>query len=381
MSAEEATATVSGSGDASGASARGDRRGATVEVLRKYGLLLAFCVVVIVFSVQRPETFPTWDNATSILTTAAAPLILAVGLTVVLVMRDFDLSFGAVIGAGAAAAVVGMVSHGLLPIIAILATLLLGAVVGFANGFLVAYLGGSSFVITLAMGTIVTGIEYAISDQTTIYGGIPFSYMEIGQASTLGLSNLVWIAAVFSLAVALLLERTETGRYMYAIGGNAEAARLAGVRVKVLRLLGFVIVGVTASAVGVLISSQGASYSPNLGSAYLLPAFAAAFLGTAVFKPGEFTVAGTIVGVLFLGVIQTGLTMLNLPTWAINLIQGAILVVAVLFSQLERRSIRRTKTVRQEPTSTDPGTGTPFSGGTPAESNAGARPATERTRT
>jgi ribose transport system permease protein len=125
---------------------------------------------------------------------------------------------------------------------------------------------------------------------------------------------------------------------MYAVGGNPEAARLSGVRVTPLRVLGFVLVGVTAAVVGILITSVSGSYSPNGGTSYLLPAFAAAFLGAAVFRPGEFNVPGTVVGVLFLGVIQTGLIMLDFETYVINLVQGGILITAVLISRLGERS-------------------------------------------
>jgi ribose transport system permease protein len=125
---------------------------------------------------------------------------------------------------------------------------------------------------------------------------------------------------------------------MYAIGGNSEAARLSGLRVRPLRVLGFVMVGVTAAIAGVLLISESGSYAPNAGVAYLLPAFAAVFLGAAVFRPGEFNLLGTVVGVLFLGVIQTGLILLNLQTYIINLVQGGILIAAVLISRLGQRA-------------------------------------------
>lgn len=312
------------------------RRSRATSLVSKYGLLIAFALVVIVFTALRPATFPTAADVKSILTTAAPPMILAVALTIVLVMRDFDLSIGSVVGLASAISVVGIVDHGWTVGLAIGLALSAGAVIGVTNGFLVAYLRGSSFIITLAMGSVVTGIEFAISHQNTIYSGLPSQFTVIGQGSLLGLSNLIWIALVVVIVCYIFLERTETGRYMYAIGGNMEAARLAGVHTQRLRLLGFVLVGLGAAATGVLISSQGASYTPDSGSAYLLPAFAAAYLGTAVFRPGEFTVGGTVVGVLFLGVVQTGLTLLNLPTWAINLIQGGILIIAVLVARFER---------------------------------------------
>lgn len=300
----------------------------------RYGLLVAFLATVAVFSAVRSSTFPTWRNAESILTLAAPSLIIAVGLTVVLVMQDFDLSFGGMIGLAGGAATAFMVNDGWAWQLAVVVVLGLGVLVGVLNGFMVAYLGGNSFIITLAMGTVLAGVEFGLTDQATVYDGIPAGYVEIASGELLGLSNQIWIAAVLALVVWTLLERTEIGRFMYAIGGNPEAARLSGVRVLRLRLLGFVVVGVAAAVVGILLTSQSASYAPNGGTAYLLPAFAAVFLGAAVFRPGEFNVLGTIVGVLFLGVIQTGLTMLDLETWVINLVQGGILITAVLVSRM-----------------------------------------------
>ncbi len=306
-------------------------------ILAKYGVLVAFLVVIVVFSLARPESFPTVENLKSILASAAPALVIAAGLTVVLVMQDFDLSFGSMIGLGAGAAVVLMANEGWSWPVAVAVAIGFGVAGGALNGYLVSYLRGPSFIITLAMGTVLTGIEFAITGQKTIFSGVPAGYTSIGQDELLGLNNMVWIAALFAALLWAALDRTEIGRYMYAVGGNAEAARLAGVRTRALRLVGFVVVGVSAALVGVLISSQSASYSPSPGVAFLLPAFAAAFLGSACFRPGEFNIPGTVVGVLFLGVIQTGLTMLDLETYVINLVQGGILISAVLISRLGQR--------------------------------------------
>ena len=305
--------------------------------LAKYGVVIAFLLTVAVFCIARPHTFATGENAKSILTVAAPSLVMACGLTVVLVMQDFDLSFGAMIGLADGAAISLMATHGWNWEIALIAGLVLGIAAGCVNGYLIAYLGGPSFIITLAMGTVLTGVEYALTSQKTIFSGVPAGYTEIAQGSFLGFSNMIWIALVIAVLLWVILDRTELGRYMYAIGGNPEAARLAGIRTKLLRLLGFVAVGLAAAVVGILISSQSGAYSPSPGTSYLLPAFAAAFLGSAVFRPGEFNIPGTILGVVFLGVIQTGLTMLNLQTYVINLVQGAILISAVLVSRLGQR--------------------------------------------
>lgn len=325
------------------ANTRADRRRAQTDrlnsIVARYGLLLAFAAMIVAFSLAKPDSFPTMANAESILTAAAPALIIAGGLTVPLVMQDFDLSFGSMIGLAGGAAVVMMADNNAAWPVAILVSLALGLGAGLANGYLIAFLGGSSFIITLAMGTVLTGLEFMFTDQTTIFSGVAEGYVEIGQGDALfGLNNQVWIAAVVAIILWVLLDQSELGRYMYAIGGNPEAARLSGVRIRQIRLIGFVIVAVAATIVGILLTAQAASSVPNTGVPYLLPAFAAVFLGSAVFRPGEFNIAGTVVGVLFLGVIQTGLTMLQLETFVINLVQGAILIVAVIVSRLGQRA-------------------------------------------
>jgi ribose transport system permease protein len=308
-------------------------------LLPRYGVIIAFIVMIAVFSILKPHVFPTWTDVKSILTQSAPPMILAVGLTTVLAMQDFDLSFGAMIGLAGGVAVTLMTRHAFAWPLAVIITLGFGVAVGILNGYLIAFLGGPSFIITLAMGTILTGIEFAFTNQATIFSGVPKGYTNIGaQNYIFGLSNQIWIAVVMTAIVWVLLDRTEIGRYIYAIGGNPEAARLSGIRTRALRLCGFVVVAIGASVVGILLTSQGGSYTPQVGIPYLLPAFAAAFLGAACFRPGEFNVPGTVVGVLFLGTIQTGLTILNLQTYLINLVQGGILIAAVLLGRLGQRA-------------------------------------------
>ena len=294
--------------------------------------------MIIVFSLAKPHTFPTWDNVTSILSIAAPSLIVAAALTVPLIMGDFDLSFGSMISFGGATAVELMSVNHTGWVLALIIALVVGVAAGLVNGFIIAYLGGSSFIITLAMGTVLTGLEFAVAHQNTIFSGVSPHYTSLAQNSFLGISNMFWIAIVIAALIWVLLDLTEVGRFMYAIGGNSEAARLAGIRTRALRLTGFVIVALGAAVVGIILTSNSGSYSPNFGSSYLLPAYAGAFLGSAVLRPGQFTLPGTVIGVLFLGVIQTGLTMLNLQTFVINLVQGGILIFAVLLSRLGQRT-------------------------------------------
>jgi len=302
------------------------------NIISRYGVLAAFGITFAAFALARPNTFVTGDNFKNILTAAAPQLIVALGLTVVLVMQDFDLSIGSMVGLADGAAVAMMAYHHVPWGWALGLGLVLGVGAGLMNGFLIAILRGNSFIMTLAMGTILTGIEFAFTSQSTIFQGVAAGYQTLGADNSLGISNQVWIAAAVAVILWILLDTTETGRYMYAIGGNPEAARLSGIRTRTLRIIGFIIVAVSAGIVGILIGSAGAGYTPNPGQYLLLPAYAGAFLGAACFRPGEFNVPGTIVGVIYLGMIQTGLTLLGLQTYLSNIVQGCILIVAVLLS-------------------------------------------------
>lgn len=324
-----------------GASREARAKGRSLDIANigaKYGLLIAFGLVFLVFSLLKPSVFPTGGNIESMLTLASPAMIIAVALTVVLVMQDFDLSFGSMIGLAGGALTALIVYHHISWPVAMIIVFALAIVVGMANGVMVAYLRGNSFIITLAMGTVLTGVEYAFTKENTIYEGIPNAFLNIASGTSLGISNEIWIAAGITVVVWVLLDRTELGRYMYAIGGNQEAARLSGLRVRPYRLIGFVIVAVAATVVGMILISQSGSYAPDAGVPYLLPAFAAVFLGAAVFRPGEFNLLGTVVGVLFLEIISSGLIELNLQTFLINLVQGGILIVAVLVSRLGQRT-------------------------------------------
>jgi ribose transport system permease protein len=309
--------------------------------LRAGGLFVALLAVILVFSALRPDTFPTAGNALAILTLAAPLAVIACGLTFVLVQGDFDLSVGSMVGLGGATAVVAQSALHLTWMSAVGLALLVAIAVGAINGVLTAYVGLSSFIVTLASGTILTGLEFSLTDQKTIYEGIDPGYSALGQSIVVGLNSQIWIALIVAVVCWTALRHTEAGRYAYAIGANPVAARLSGVRVPLLRVGGFVVSALAAAVAGILITAQASSSFSNAGQPYLLPAFAAVFLGTTISSAGRFNVIGTVIGVVLLGVIQTGLTMLQLSTAAVNLAQGGVLLVAVLFSRIGQGRIGR----------------------------------------
>jgi ribose transport system permease protein len=304
-----------------------------LDAAPRYALVVAFVAAIVFFSLMRSESFPTINNLKAILQQAAPLLVIAVGLTILLTMQEFDLSFAAMIGMVGGLTIVLMGKDGLGWPLACVIGIAAGAAAGALNGFLVAFLRGGSFITTLAMGTVYTGVEFLITNQENIYQGVPLSFSEVSQGTTLlGLPNQDFIAAIIAVIGWLYLQHSETGRYMAAIGSNPEAARLSGVPTRRLRVLGFVIVGITVAIVAILITSTATASTPQQGLPFLLPAFASVFLGSAVFKLGTFNVPGTVLGVLFLEVIEIGLAMLNLQDSIINIVQGGILVTAVLMS-------------------------------------------------
>lgn len=324
----------SGSGDRGTTSLGRTSSDRLVEFLQRYGLFVALIVAIVLFSMLRPDAFFSATNARSVLTLAAPLLIASIGLTIALSVNEIDLSVGSMIGLGGALAVCLMSFYDVPWMLAIAAALLLGASVGLTIGALVSIGGANSLIITLGMATFLTGIEFSMTDQRTIYTNLDPAYVAIGQSYLLGMSLQVWIAGAIALFAWVLLEKTETGRFIYAVGANPNAAYLAGVPVLRLRIFGFVCVAVCATISGILLTSQSASAFSNAGQPYLLPAFASAFLGSTMSPDGRFTVIGTVVAVLFIGVIQTGLTMLQLSNGAINLAQGGLLIVAVMLSRL-----------------------------------------------
>lgn len=310
-----------------------------LRLVARFGLLAVLVLIIVVFGALKPSSFLTFANLKSSATIAAPLLVLSVGLTVPLSMGEFDLSIAQNAQLSAAALIWMMsVAHiAWLPAIAITA---IGAgLVGAFIGSIVVRSRVNAFIVTLGAGTVMAGIEFGIAQGATIFNGIPTSFTAIGSGSVAGVPTSVVVALGFALVVWLAMERTVAGRRMRAIGGNSEAARLCGVRVNQLRTIGFVMTAVSAALAAVLITSQAASYYPNSATSQLLPAYAACFLGTTVFRANLFEVNGTLVGVIFLAAIQNGLLITGVPSWTAQLVEGALLVIAVVASKAAAQEV------------------------------------------
>src|SRR3954451_14955055 len=304
----------------------------------RYGTIAAFIIVVALFSFARPDTFATWENWKSILNLGSVVMIIAAVLTVPMIMGDFDLSVGYNTQLLGAVAIVLLANVGLNTAVAVVLTLLLGAAIGAVVGGIVAWSKISAFVITLGAGTVMLGIELRITHGgKNIFEGIPPSFTAIANKEILGLQLPIWLMFGVYVLLWFLTEHTVIGRYMAAIGGNPEAARLSGIRVEVVRLVGFMIVGLGAALAGIILTAQAQQYYANSATGYLLPAYAGVFLGAATLRANQFHLFGTFVGVLFMQTIQTGLIIMNYKAYFANVIQGTILIAAVLLSRVGSR--------------------------------------------
>ncbi len=318
-------------------------------LLRRYGTLIGFVVILAVFWASLPETFMTARNWLNITQQLSMLMVVASGMTIVMVMGDFDLSVGS--AASLAGIVAGVLFAAGYPIwIVVPIALSIGAIGGAFNGMLVSFVGILPFVATLATLTMYSGAAFILSGGKTISGqaipegfstfartGIPLG--EIGGV-TLMLPNLTIVAVLVVLAVWVLLEQTTFGRRLYAIGGNVEAAYLAGVAVRRLKLIAFSLTGLGAAAAGIMYASRVASANPTQGSGLMLNAIAAVFLGMTMSEQGEPRILATVIGVLILGVLDNGLTQLSVDSYVRQVLVGSIILVAVAASSLSKHARR-----------------------------------------
>jgi len=304
--------------------------------LRTYGTLAGFALMVAFFAWQRPATFLTINNVRNITEQVAILAMVAMTMTVVMVVGDFDLSVGALASlSGVVVADMLIQGMGLWPSLGI--ALGVGMLAGALNGLLVAYAGLSAFVATLATMTAYRGLSLWYTDGATFFSGIDEAFRPLGQGSTGRVPNSVWMMLAVMIVVWFILEQTTLGRRFYAIGGNAEASFLAGIPVRRLRFVAFVCSGLGAALAGIVLTSRLFSAHPTAGEPLMLNSIAAVFLGMTMFREGEAHVPGTLFGVLILGVLSNGLNILQVNSYIQNVLTGLIIVLAVLVSGLARR--------------------------------------------
>ena len=306
--------------------------------LGRFSGLFFFAAIFLIFSLWVPETFLTSVTWKSILISQAITGILALGVLAPLATGLFDLSVAMTMGF-CALVFGGLTTKGpqLSLGAAIIVTLVVGACIGLFNGFLCGVLGLDSFIATLGTTSLLTGLAAAIADGA-YFGPFAQSTTDLTSGSLLGVPIIAVYWLILAVFVWYALEHTPMGRRAFATGANPDAARLCGVRTRRLMFWSMVSCSTIAGVAGVLLASTLNSVNETVGPQYLLPAYAAAFLGTTQIKPGRFNVWGTVLAIFLLGTGIQGLQLAGADIWITNIFFGAALIIALSTSLILQRT-------------------------------------------
>ncbi len=309
----------------------------------RWALLIAWLAVVILFSLLKPHDYPTSGNFQTIFGSQAVLLILSLGLILPLTTGDFDLSIASNMSFTAMLIAVLNTQHGWSIVPAILVALLAAVVVGVINGGLVVLIGIDSFIVTLGTGTVMLGFVQWISNSNDITGTSPgLTTWTIGNRIG-GISLIFFYGVIATLLLYYIYEYTSLGRRLLFVGRGRSVSRLSGLHVTRIRWGSFIFCGLFAGLAGIMYGGSLGGADPASGQTFLLPAFAAAFLGATAIIPGRFNPIGTFIAVYFLVSGITGLQLLGVQNFVQQLFYGGALVIAVALSTLVRRRSTRSQ--------------------------------------
>ncbi|MEV7440820.1 ABC transporter permease [Streptomyces sp. NPDC091204] len=309
-----------------------------------YGLLALAVLLFLVFSLTLPDTFPTRDNISSILSNQSIPALLALGATVPIAAGKFDLSIGYGLGLAHVLVMQLIVNEGWPWPLACLVVVLGGAVSGAVNGLIVEFGRIDSFIATLGTGSIMYAFTGWITDGGRIVpgpDGLPAAFTGLYDSRFLDLPLPAFYVLALTAVLWVVLERLPLGRYLYVIGSNPRAAGIVGIPTHRYSVYAFTTSGLIVGCAGVLLAAQQQTGNPSVGLEYLLPAFVGALLGATTIKPGRANVLGTVVAVAVLAIGLAGIGQLGAQFWATPLFNGGTLLIAVgLAGYSARRRLR-----------------------------------------
>ncbi len=315
------------------------RKNPLFRVISRYEqipLLGALLVICAFLTIATNGLFLTPDNLFNVLRVSSIDMIAALGMTVALLAGQVDLSIGSLL------AVVGVVSLTVFNMtgsvaLAVLAGVAVGVVVGLINGYLVTRIAINSLIATLGMMAVLRGIGYLSTNARAVQTeGLAFQWLGTGYIGPIPVPII--IAALVLVFVYFLLNRTVFGRYVYAVGGNPDAARSAGLPVRRIYMWAFIIVAVAAAISGLITAARLNSFQPTIGLGFELNVIAAVILGGTRLTGGEGTVSGTVLGVLILGVLANGLVLLDVNTFWQDVVRGSVIILAVALDEYRKRS-------------------------------------------
>lgn len=307
------------------------------ELAERYGLLVAWALLILILGYFRPDQMFSWNSYATMLGSNAMIVVLTLGLIIPLTTGDFDLSVASTMAISSMLIAVLNVRMGWGIEGAIVLAVLLGALVGAINSVFILWFGIHSLIVTLGTGYFINGVVLWMSGSNIISGVSMDLVNGVILTRFLGVPLSFWYAAALSVVVWYVFQHTALGRRLLFVGRGREVARLSGVNVVRVRAGALIASGAIAGLAGVLYTGMRGSADPSSALAFLLPAFAAAFLGSTTLYPGRFNAPGALVAVFFLSTGIMGLNFLGVPSFVQNLFYGGGLVVAVSISQLLRK--------------------------------------------
>jgi len=302
------------------------RRGLS-HIVSTWGLLALLLALIVVFSALKPDTFPTAFNIRSIVNNKSVQALLALAVFIPMAANHFDLSAGFMLGLSQVL-VIGLQGDGLSWPAASGVVLLIGAVVGLANGVLVTFVGIDSFIATLGMGTLIYGLNEWYTGGQQVVATLPDSFTSISGA-LIGIPLPAFYVLAAGGALFLAFEYLPVGRFLYVLGASPRTAELNGISARRYVTGAFVVAGLLSAFAGIVLQSQLQVGQSSVGPEYLLPAFTAALLGATSVRPGRVNVLGTLLAVAVLAVTVAGLNQLGAPFFVEPIFDGAMLILAV----------------------------------------------------
>lgn len=307
------------------------------DFIRRYhlGPLIGFVILVIILSILSGQ-FLTFGNLRNVALQTSVNMLLAVGMTFVILTAGIDLSVGSTL---AVSSVIGaeVMASGMNLGMGIIISLLVGLFAGLINGLFIAYGRLAPFIVTLGTMTLYRGITEIFTHGSPIYN-LPDNFSVLGTGKLLGIPLPVILTVIILIIAWTILHRSVTGRRIYAVGGNEEVANLAGVPVKKYQLLVYMVSGLLAAIAGLILTSRLGSAEPTAGTGYELDAITAVVLGGTSLFGGEGTLVGTIIGAAILGVIDNGLNLLNVNSFWQDAVKGAIILIAIMLDRKKPNS-------------------------------------------
>jgi ribose transport system permease protein len=299
----------------------------------KYKSVIGFLLLCVIISFVTPR-FLTVSNLRNVLTQVSVNAIIAIGMTFVILNNGIDLSVGSILAITGAIAAYLMKSTGNI-LISIVVALVVGTVIGVLNGLLITKGRLQAFIATLATMTIFRGVTYVFTNGNPI-SGLDENFTFLANNKLIGIPLPVVFMIIILVIAFYVLNETRFGRYLYALGGNEDSARLSGIATDKIRVLVYGISGFTAAVSAIIVTSRIGSASPNAGTGFELDAIAAVVLGGTSLSGGEGSVTGTIIGAMIIGVLNNGLNLMNVNPFYQSIVKGAVILLAVLLDKKEK---------------------------------------------